>query len=71
MRFDGREWLERLGRRWRGSLQLRTIFLTVALSTLAVTIIGLFVTASVRSNLFESRRDLLLDDLAAGREVDA
>ena len=65
MRFDGREWLERLGRRWRGSLQLRTIFLTVALSTLAVTIIGLFVTASVRSNLFESRRDLLLDE--AGR----
>lgn len=65
MPFDWRAWPERLGRLWRGSLQLRAIVLTVALSGIAVTVIGGYIAASVGANLFDSRRDQLIDQ--AGR----
>ena len=41
-------------------LQLRTIALTVALSTLAVTVIGGYVVTSVRDNLFDQNRDQVI-----------
>lgn len=65
MRLDLREWFERLAAYWRGSLQVRTIALVVLLSTIAVTATGFFILASVRTNLFESRRDQLVSE--AGR----
>ncbi len=57
MRFDWRAYVARAIRLWRGSLQLRTVALTVALSTLAVTLIGGYVVTSVRGNLFDQNRD--------------
>ena len=56
MRFDVRAWIDRFIRFWRGSLQLRTIIITVALSGIAVTIIGVYISTSVRTNLFDSRQ---------------
>jgi two-component system, OmpR family, sensor histidine kinase MtrB len=57
LRFDWRATLARALRLWRGSLQLRTIALTLVLSGLAVTIIGGYVVTSVRGNLFDQYRD--------------
>lgn len=57
LRFDWRAYLDRAIRLWRGSLQLRTVALTVALSTIAVTFIGGYVVTSVRGNLFDQNRD--------------
>ena len=65
MRFDARELPERAVRLWRGSLQLRTILITVALSTIAVTAIGIYISSSVRSNLFDSRQQQVVAE--AGR----
>ncbi len=64
-RFDWRAALDRLGRLWRGSLRLRTVAITVLLSALAVTIIGAYISTSVRSNLFDSRKDQVVAE--AGR----
>jgi two-component system, OmpR family, sensor histidine kinase MtrB len=57
MRFDWRVYVARAVRLWRSSLQLRTVVLTVVLSSLAVTIIGGYIVTSVRGNLFEQNRD--------------
>jgi two-component system sensor histidine kinase MtrB len=56
-RFDWRATLARAAQRWRGSLQLRTVVLTVVLSSLAVTVIGGYIVTSVRGNLFDQYRD--------------
>ena len=56
---------QRLARLWRGSLLVRTVVLTVVLSGVAVTIVGFAIGESVRTNLFESRRDQLVEE--AGR----
>ena len=58
--FSWRAILRHAGRLWRTSLQLRTVAITVVLSTLAVSIIGAYVSVSVGTNLFDSRRDQLL-----------
>ncbi|MGL4177378.1 MAG: MtrAB system histidine kinase MtrB, partial [Dermatophilaceae bacterium] len=60
-------------RRWRGSLQLRAVAATIVLSSVAVAVIGGYISLSVRSNLFESRRDQVVAEagratLAAQRE---
>ncbi|MFC5503357.1 MtrAB system histidine kinase MtrB [Lysinimonas soli] len=55
MRVDWRDWLSRLARLWRGSLRVRTVAITVALSTVAITIIGAYISTSVSSNLFDQR----------------
>ena len=60
MRFDARAWMDRFIRFWRGSLQLRTIIITVVLSGIAVTIIGVYISTSVRTNLFDSRTDQIV-----------
>lgn len=57
MRFDWRVYVARAVRLWRGSLQLRTVALTVALSILAVSIVGGYLVTSVRDNLFDQTRD--------------
>jgi two-component system sensor histidine kinase MtrB len=53
MRFDWRSYVERAVRLWRGSLQLRTVALTVVLSTMAITMVGAYIVTSVRANLFD------------------
>jgi two-component system sensor histidine kinase MtrB len=58
--FNWRAWLHRTARLWRSSLQLRTVAITVVLSAFAVTLIGSYMSVSVGTNLFESRRDQLL-----------
>ncbi|PZQ89751.1 MAG: two-component sensor histidine kinase [Leifsonia xyli] len=68
MRWDWRAWRERLIHLWRGSLQVRTIVLTVLLSALAVTVIGIIISSSVRSNLFDSRRDQVLAESGRAAE---
>lgn len=50
-------WLARFIRFWRTSLQFRTVAITVVLSSLAVAIIGTYISASIGNNLFGSRRD--------------
>lgn len=67
MRFDWRVYVARAVRLWRGSLQLRTIAFTVALSTLAVTIVGAYIVTSVRGNLFDQYRTQVVAE--AGRAI--
>jgi two-component system, OmpR family, sensor histidine kinase MtrB len=55
-RFDWRGWVARLAHLWRSSLQVRTVAITVVLSGLAVTIIGTYMSISIGSNLFETRK---------------
>jgi len=64
-RFDWRAWLVRLRRLWSRSLRIRIVAITVALSAIAVTIIGAYIATSVRTNLFESRKDQIV--IEAGR----
>ncbi|MDR5699838.1 MtrAB system histidine kinase MtrB [Agromyces aerolatus] len=51
----------RIGALWRHSLQFRTVLITIGLSGLAILVIGLYITFSIASNLFESQRDRALD----------
>jgi two-component system sensor histidine kinase MtrB len=60
MRFDWRVYVARALRLWRGSLQLRTVTLTVVLSTLAVTVVGGYIVTSVRANLFDQNREQIV-----------
>jgi two-component system sensor histidine kinase MtrB len=53
-------WWSRVTRRWGTSLALRTIAITVGLSTLAAAIVGATIAVSVGANLFDARRDQLL-----------
>ncbi len=52
-----RTWLPQLARFWRVSLQFRTVAITVILSSLAVGVIGAYMSISIGDNLFSSRRD--------------
>ena len=54
--LDWRAWLDKLGRLWRSSLQVRTVAITVLLSAVAVFVIGGYMSFSVGTNLFDSRR---------------
>ena len=58
--FDWRAWTRRLARLWRTSLQLRTVAISVVMATVGVTIIGAYMSVSVGTNLFDSRRDQLM-----------
>lgn len=56
MRYiDWRGWLGVVTRLWRTSLQLRTVAITVALSSLTVFVIGAYMSISVGNNLYEAR----------------
>ena len=61
-RFDWRTALDRLRRLWRGSLRLRTVLITLVLSVIAATIIGGYISSSVRNNLFEGRKDQIVQE---------
>jgi two-component system sensor histidine kinase MtrB len=58
--FRIRGWGSAAVRQWRTSLLTRTVTLTLLLSTLAVLVIGAYVSISVGTNLFDSRRGQLL-----------
>src|SRR6187455_306872 len=56
MRYlDWRKWLRTLTGLWRSSLQLRTVAITVILSSIAVWIIGGYMSYSVGAKLFDAR----------------
>jgi two-component system sensor histidine kinase MtrB len=55
-----REPLRRLAALWRRSLQFRTVLITLALSGLAILVIGLYISFSVASNLFKTQLDQVL-----------
>lgn len=69
LRFDWRAAWERVRRLFRGSLRLRTVAITVVLSAVAISLIGWYVSSSVRTNLFESRKDQVVAE--AGRAATA
>jgi two-component system, OmpR family, sensor histidine kinase MtrB len=62
--FTWRRWVSRALRLWRTSLLTRTVAITLLLSTVAVFAIGAYISISVGSNLFDSRRDQLLAQAA-------
>ena len=47
---------------WRHSLQFRTVLITFALSSLAIFVIGLYISFSIASNLFKTQLDSALGD---------
>ncbi|QAY74545.1 HAMP domain-containing histidine kinase [Agromyces protaetiae] len=51
----------RLGALWRRSLQFRTVLITVLLSGLAILVIGIYITFSIASSLFQQQLDDALD----------
>ena len=74
--FDWRSLAHRAAGLWRASLQLRTVALSVALSALAVGIIGAYISFSIGNNLFNLRLEQALDsaersNLAAQARFDA
>lgn len=59
-----RSWREvprRLAVLWRRSLQFRTVLITLGLSGLAILVIGLYISFSVASNLFQAQREAVLE----------
>ncbi len=58
--LDVRAWWAHVARLWRSSLALRTVAMTVALSSVAAVAVGVTIAASVGTSLFESRRDQLV-----------
>ena len=64
--FTWRSWLLRARRLWRSSLQVRTITISVVMSTIAVGIIGAYMSISVGANLFDTR---LQDALASSERA--
>lgn len=56
-----RELPRRLSALWRRSLQFRTVITTLALSGLAILVIGLYISFSVASDLFQAQRDRVLE----------
>jgi len=58
--FDWGAWVDRTARLWRSSLQLRTVTFTVLLSSIAIFVIGGYMSYSVGANLFEARKNELI-----------
>ncbi|MCW4458449.1 MtrAB system histidine kinase MtrB [Microbacterium sp. MPKO10] len=57
-----RTWPRRIRALWRRSLRFRTVSITVALTLVAVLASGLYMSISVRNDLFSSRLNQVLDD---------
>jgi two-component system sensor histidine kinase MtrB len=53
--LDWRSYLSRLLRFWRTSLQFRTVAITVVLSSIAVIVIGSYMSISIGNNLYDTR----------------
>ncbi|MFM2353524.1 MAG: hypothetical protein RLZZ608_930 [Actinomycetota bacterium] len=54
--YTWRSLVRRVRHLWRSSLQLRTVAITVFLSTIAVTIISGYMSLSIATNLYEARK---------------
>ena len=59
---EWRTWPRQIARGWRRSLQFRTIVITVALSAVALSATGAFVSTSISNDLFNSRLDQVLNE---------
>ena len=59
---DWRGWPTRIARLWRSSLQFRTVTITVALSGVAIMVVGVYISVSVGNDLFQSRLNQVLVD---------
>ncbi|GAA1709830.1 hypothetical protein GCM10009809_02750 [Isoptericola hypogeus] len=57
-----------LARRWRASLQLRVVTSALALGVVAVALLGLYLSLSIRDGLFEQRVDRIEQENAAMTE---
>jgi two-component system, OmpR family, sensor histidine kinase MtrB len=57
-----RELPRRLAALWKRSLQFRTVIITLGLSGLAILVIGLYISFSIASNLFQAEREGALED---------
>ena len=58
--LDWRAWVQRGLNLWRSSLQLRTVAITVALTTVSVTLISGYMSISIATNLYEDRKQQVL-----------
>jgi two-component system sensor histidine kinase MtrB len=59
---DWRDWPARVAATWHSSLQFRTVTITVALSGVAIAVVGVYVSISVGNDLFQSRLSQVLID---------
>jgi len=59
---DWRSWPESFTGLWRRSLRFRTILITLALTMLAILIAGVVMALVIQNDLFESRKDQVLED---------
>ncbi|HSP51308.1 MAG TPA: MtrAB system histidine kinase MtrB [Cryobacterium sp.] len=59
---DWRDWPARIAGLWRSSLQFRTVTITVALSGMAIMVVGVYISVSVGNDLFQSRLNQVLVD---------
>ncbi|MBH0023587.1 MtrAB system histidine kinase MtrB [Salinibacterium sp. SWN248] len=59
LEFDWRGWMQRIAALWRSSLQVRTVAITVLLSSVVVAVIAGYMSLSVGANLFDASRDQL------------
>jgi two-component system sensor histidine kinase MtrB len=57
-----RTWPSRVLGSWQRSLRLRTLVLTIALSTLAILVACVWMALAIQNDLFQSRRDQVLGD---------
>ncbi len=55
-----RDWPQRAARLWRRSLQLRTVAITIALSSLAIVVASGYMSYVIGNDLFDSRRQQVL-----------
>ena len=55
-------WVEGTSRLWRRSLRFRTVLVTLALTALAILIACVWMALAIQNDLFQSRRDEVLDD---------
>lgn len=62
-----RAWATDIATLWRRSMRFRTILVTLALTSLAVTVASVVMALSIQNNLFVSRKDQVLVDAAQAR----
>lgn len=55
-------WAEGTSRLWRRSLRFRTVLITLALTALAILVACVWMALAIQNDLFQSRRDEVLDD---------
>ncbi|MES2171331.1 MAG: MtrAB system histidine kinase MtrB [Actinomycetota bacterium] len=64
-----RSWPGRLLRLWRTSLQFRTVTITVVLSSIAVIVIGAYISVSIGSQLFASKSTQVQDEARSAHNL--